>query len=73
MPDYVTAATEGLTFRAIGRKWTVRAKCTENNGHWYCITCKEGLRNQLEKDCHINASKHQLVWWCRVHDEPEVP
>lgn len=69
----ITAAPLGFCFTAVKRRWRVKGKCDANDGHWYCITCKEGFRNQFEKDCHISSGKHVLTWWCRFHDEPEVP
>jgi hypothetical protein len=36
------------------------------------LSCKEVLDNQLQKDCHISAGRHVLVWVCSAHG-PEVP
>ncbi len=71
--ERIIPATEGQTFTELKRLWVVKPKCTTNNGHWYCITHHEMFRNQMEKDGHISRGKHVMVWWCREHDEPEVP
>jgi len=43
-------------------------------GAWMCATHPElgAFRNQLEKDWHIHAGRHALVWICFEHG-PVVP
>lgn len=69
--DDVMAAREGSTFNGSGFE-VVGPKCDANNGAWFCNTHRTAFPNQLQKDIHIHAGKHELVWVCFQHG-PEEP
>jgi hypothetical protein len=68
----VAPAVEGTEFEIGGMKFTVGAKCEENQGQWVCTTHSEVFRNQLGKDSHIGTGSHVLAWACLSHGA-EVP
>jgi hypothetical protein len=76
--ERISTAKKGKRFSLKGRRVTVKAPCdNKHDGQWYCITHRQGFRNQMEKDSHISELvngyvRHELVWICMLHG-PEQP
>lgn len=72
--EQITTATSGEVVQlSTGESYTVKDKCSINNGHWYCVTHQLMMPNEFDKTAHTFDSEHRMAWFCKEHNEIEAP
>lgn len=53
----------------------LRTKCksTGDCGLWVCNGCGKVFQNNMQHWLHAVGPKHKRAWFCRIHNEFEVP
>lgn len=66
--EKITAAQAGELIKIGSLPERVLQPCADKHGgNWHCLTHKKSFANQLQKDGHIHAGRHRLVWLCHQH------
>jgi len=56
-----------------GSPYGVKSKCAEDDGHWFCGTCRTHMAHNRERDEHLGKNpEHAMVWICHDHGPEEV-